>query len=165
MIFDYDAGSSLKTKHGPKLKRLRGAGRKLMCPEMDEKIMDWLVVQRGLGLRVSRRMIQEKGRTIFVELNASEHEFKGSTGWLNKFLDRHGLSLRRRTTIAQEDPEMLLEKIVNFVMFVSRKIDELNVSPSNIIAMDETSLWFDMISSTIDTIGSKSVPLKSTRNE
>ena len=153
----------MKTKHGPKLKRLRGVGRKLVCPEMNEKIMDWLVVQRGLGLRVSRRMIQEKGRTIFAELNASEHEFKG---WLNKFLGRHGLSLRRRTTIAQKDPEMLLEKIVNFVMFLSRKIDELNLLPSSIIAMDETSLWFDMISRTaIDTIGSKSVPLKSAGDE
>ena len=41
-----------------------------------------------------------------------------------------------------------------------------NFSPDCIIAMDETAVWSDMVGNvTVDTTGTKDVPLKSTRNE
>ena len=41
-----------------------------------------------------------------------------------------------------------------------------NFSPDCIIAIDETSIWSDMVGNvTVDTTGTKDVPLKSTRNE
>ena len=72
-------------------------------------------------------------------------------------------SLRRRTTIAQNDPEMLIDKLANYVIQVRRLQVRRKFSPQDIIAMDETPLWSDMVATTtLTTSGSKDVPLKST---
>ena len=51
-------------------------------------------------------------------------------------MNRHGLSVRRKTTQSQKDPERLVDKLVHFVR------------NQDIIAMDETAVWLDMISGT-----------------
>lgn len=38
--------------------------------------------------------------------------FEASNGWLFKFMKRHNLSLRRQTSVAQKDPDLLTAKIV-----------------------------------------------------
>ena len=50
----------------------------------------------------------------------SDVEFHASNGWVQKFMNRHGLSVRRKTTQSQKDPECLLDKLVNFVLQVRR---------------------------------------------
>ena len=34
----------------------------------------------------------------------SNEEFKANTGWLREFMKRYGLSLRRKTSVAQKRP-------------------------------------------------------------
>ena len=46
-------------------------------------------------------------------------------GWINSL--RHGLSVRRQTTVAQKTPDALTEKLVSFVMFV-RKLRPKNLT-------------------------------------
>jgi hypothetical protein len=68
--------------------------------------------------------------------------------------------------VAQKDPADLFTKIVSLITFVSNNVATKKITPANIIAMDETSLWFDMLSNTtIAPTGSKTVQLKSTGNE
>ena len=51
-------------------------------------------------------------------------------------------------------------------MHVRKLPIKANFSPDCIIATDETAVWFDMVENvTVDTIGTKDVPLKSTGNE
>lgn len=81
-------------------------------------------------------------------------------------MKRNELSLRRLTTIAQKDPEKLVQKMVSFVLFMDRARNSINASPAEIYAMDETAVWFDMIGeSTVAARGAKSIPLKSTGHE
>jgi hypothetical protein len=122
---------------------------------------------RGRNLRVSRKMILRKASEIFPDCeDATRSEFKASRGWLDKFMKRNDLAVRRRTTIAQKDPDKLIEKMVSFILFMERHRKKINASPADIFAMDETAVWFDMVGeSTVNTKGAKSIPLKGTGHE
>ena len=72
---------------------------------------------------------------------------------------RHGFSLRRKTTTAQKDPTYMIAHIVTYVMHVSRIQKQFNFDDAGIIAMDETSVWNDMVSNTtVEKTGSNDVP-------
>ena len=72
---------------------------------------------------------------------------------------RHGFSLRRKTTTAQKDPTHMIAHIVTYVMHVSRIQKQFNFDDAGIIAMDETSVWNDMVSNTtVEKTGSNDVP-------
>ena len=93
-------------------------------------------------------------------------DFTASKGWLDKFMRRHGLSLRRRTTVAQKDPEYLIEKLVAYVLQARRLSKLFSYQPCNIIAMDETAVWADMTSgTTVEQTGAQTVSLKTTGHE
>ena len=92
--------------------------------------------------------------------------FKATTGWLDKFMCRNGLSLRRKTTTAQQDPNRLIHKLISYILQVRRLSKKYQYQPSCIIAMDETSVWDDMVSNTtVDKVGAKSIILKTTGHE
>lgn len=145
-----------------------GAGRKRISTILDSAVFDWILNQREKLLRVSRRSIQEKARELFVTLENNPHaNFRASNGWLQKFMVRHRLSLRRRTTLAQKDPDDLNKKIASYIMYVSNTRKSKKIASDDlIVAMDETSVFFDMISNTTVTpTGSKSVPMQSTGHQ
>ena len=79
---------------------------------------------------------------------------------------RHGLSLRRETKTAQKDPSYLVECIVSYIMHVRRLQKQFNFLDADIIAMDETPVWNDMVSNTtVEKTGSKEVAMKSTGHD
>lgn len=97
--------------------------------------------------------------------NVDAEDFKALKGWLSRFMKQNGLSLRRKTSVAQQDPERLVAKLVSYV--IQRRLqNKHNYSPSDIIAMGETPVWCDMISeTTIDAAGKKSITLKTIGHE
>ena len=64
--------------------------------------------------------------------------FKGTEGWLQKFMVRHVLSLRKKATTAQQDPHSLIDKLLSYILRVRRLSQRHEYQPSCIIAMDET---------------------------
>ena len=95
-----------------------------------------------------------------------ESEFKARKGWLENFMKRNGLSLRRRTTQAKKNPSFLIDKLVAYNLQTERLFRTNLYSPCNMIAMDETAVWGDMLSdTTVDRIGVKTVNLKTTGHE
>ena len=78
----------------------------------------------------------------------------------------NGLSIRRRTTQAQKTPKQLIDKLCAYVLKIRRLRKRMNYDLSNIIAMDETAVWNDMISNTtVEKRGAHSVNLKTTGHE
>ena len=154
-------------------KRVDGGGRKPQFQAPDEIVLDWISNGRERGLRVSRKLIMKKAQVVYDEMKlgetantANEEEFKASTGWLKNFMRRNHLSLRRKTSIAQKDPDRLVAKVASYVLQVRRMQAQNEYSPCNIIAMDETPVWSDMVSeTTVDTTGKKTITLKTTRHE
>jgi len=92
-------------------KRSEGGGRKMTSEEMERDLVQWIFTMRGRNLRVSRKMIRRKASEVTSDCeDATRSIFKASRGWLDKFLQRNELSVKRRTTIAQKEPEKLIEK-------------------------------------------------------
>ena len=93
---------SLKKKDGgAKRKRLEGAGRKPLDQQMEEVLVEWIYDRREKGLRVSRKLIMKKALLIYKEKSTENDCEDGaplvaSTGLLQTFLRRNGLSLRQK---------------------------------------------------------------------
>ena len=119
-------------------------------------------------MRVSRRLMMLKAKRMYDEKchESGKDLFKATTVWLGKFMRRNGLSLRRKTTTAQQDPNRLIDKLISYILQARRLLKKYQYQPSCIIAMDETSVWDDMVSNTtMDNIGAKSIILKTTGHE
>ena len=68
--------------------------------------------------------------------------------------------------MAQQDPERMVAKLVSYIIQVRQLQIKHNYAPCDIIAMDETPVWCDMISeTTVDKSGIKTVTLKTTGQE
>ena len=142
-------------------------GRKPLSSELESLVLEWVLDRRLQGLRVSRTLIRKKAAILFKEIeDTSESEFSASKGWCEKFMRRNGLSLRRKTSVCQKDPDMVIAKLVAYVLRIRRLRLQHNYALNNIYAMDETPVWCDMVStSTVDKTGSKNVHLKSKGHE
>jgi len=149
-----------------KAMRLSGGGRPFKHELLDEKLVKWIQERRSNNLRVSRKMIQKKAKTIFDETEGKSCDsFSASEGWLSKFLERNNFSLRRRTTIAQKLPEDVEEKVVSFLIYVEGLRRNCCYQERSIGAADETAIWVDALQdTTVTETGAKSVPICSTGN-
>jgi hypothetical protein len=98
---------------------------------------------------------------------AGEYEFQGNLSWINSFMNRFGLSLRRRTKISQKLPEKLEEKLDEFRRFIIRLRILYNFDLNNIFNMDKTPVWFDIAGNTItvNNKGNKTVHIHTIRND
>ncbi len=116
-------------------------------------------------------MITEKAKSLYAsDESQSTHGqgviFKASRGWLRRFMKRHGLSLRRKTTVCQATPADCIPKLVSFVMHLRQLQSQEGYGVEHMYAMDETASWFDMPSDTTVAIqGSRAVPVKTTGHE
>ena len=146
--------------------RLAGGGRKKVSEELDAKLVEWIHSMRGQHNRVTRKMIKRKAMEIYPTVNDGGARFNASNGWLQKFMKRAGMTVRRRTTMAQKDPDQLTENLVSFVDYVGKAVVSNKILEKDIIAMNETAVWFDMVSpTTVDNRGTSAVALKTTGHE
>ena len=151
--------------------RLGGGGRKPLSEEMEETLLEWIIERRSKMLRVSRKFIRKKAVIIYGDLKCIDpdrfdEKFEATNGWLFKFMKQHNLLLRRKTSVAQKDPDLLIAKIVSYILRVRRLRIKYSYQPSDIIAFDETPVWVDMVSNTtVDVVGKKTVSMKTTGHE
>ena len=76
---------------------------------LDEEILQWLMERREQELAISILMLQAYPRAKITPINPS---FKASNGWAHKFMKRHKLVPRARTSMAQKLPGDLENRIV-----------------------------------------------------
>ena len=160
--------SSISPIFGVQKKTLAGAGRKPFNELVENKVVEWIYDRREKHLSVSRVLIMKKAKAIYDELPDSQksESFVASRGWLEKFMRRHRPSLRRRTSIGQKDPQQLINRLMSYVIHARRMQMRCNFKASQIYAMDETSVWQDMVgTTTVSNVGSQDVVLKSTGHE
>ena len=146
-------------------KQLQGAGRKPLDSDLEEGLFDWVINLRSRNVRVSRKMIRDKAKTMMADKDPLS-DFTASKGWLQLFLKRKSLSLRKKTTVCQKTPLDVVPKLVSYCMHIRKLQIDHKFSSDNIFAMDETACYMDMPSdTTIDVRGAKSVSLKTTGHE
>ena len=102
--------------------------------EIEDDLLKWIHSGRLKGLRVSRKLIARKALLLSRDQQKID-DSTASKGWIQKFMRRHGLSIRRRTTVAQKDPEQLINKLVAYVLQARRLSKLFGYQPCNIIAI------------------------------
>uniref|UniRef100_T1JDV7 HTH CENPB-type domain-containing protein n=1 Tax=Strigamia maritima TaxID=126957 RepID=T1JDV7_STRMM len=131
------------TPQGSNKRRLDGAGAKLASAQLESKVVDWIYELRSNGIRVSRQMVMDEARNLFPTMSDRTTDcFVASPGWLEKFLERHHLSLRRKITNLHNDPVDVSSRLLNFFEFLNAAHSKFGFGDADIIAMDETSSWF-----------------------
>ena len=136
------------TTKGNSRKRLAGGGRKPLSEELENELLDWFLDRRSKCSRVSRMLRTKKASFIYnKKMDGNEVEFSLSKGWCDNFMKRNGLSIRRKTSVSQKDPEMMAAKLVSYVLRVRKLQIQYGYKMKDIYAMDETPVGTDMISS------------------
>ena len=122
-----------------------GAGRALRFPvELEDQLIKWILVLRDLNFPVSILALQEKAKNLIQPGNP---EFKASRGWIEKFFNRHKLSLRSRTSVSQKLPSQLESVLTKFYADAA-KFMRIGKYPLSLVRnMDETPAFFDMVPS------------------
>ena len=98
---------------------MSGGGRKPLSAKLEELLLEWTENRRARGLRVSCKLIMKKAEVTYRDMTENNlvdnDDFKASRGWLEKFMKRNGLSLRRKTTVSQQDPDRMVAKLVSYM--------------------------------------------------
>lgn len=137
-------------------RRLRGGGRKLKCEELDSILFEKVMSMRFQGARVSRSCIRNWGIALADEFEVTNLNF--SPGWVDKFMERHNLSLRRSTSKWTHTPVEMASRAASFIIRCKRALDGIPLD--RILAFDETALFLGNPSEiTVDVRGSTRVQL------
>ena len=93
-----------------------------------------------------------------------ELSYKSIHNWCDRFLMRHGYTLRKVTHIGQPVRDDASDMIIKFILDIKQKMIDYDINDNyQLIAnMDETRVWFEMFrNETIERIGAKEVKIKS----
>ena len=150
--------------------RILGGGRKEKSAEINQTVLDWVQNARNDQKHVSRKLIKLKAEELSTELVRNqmlpEGSFTASNGWLEKFMNRNNLSLRRVTTTCQKYPSDIAPILTNFFMYVRQLKIKEKYHDNHIFAADETAIWVDPYGKTcITNKGAKEVAVQSTGHE
>jgi hypothetical protein len=144
--------------------RMAFRGKQAKYPEIEERLRDYIKCKRQFGFAVSTEMCQLKAIDIAKELNTEE--FKASRGWVQRFYNRHGFSIRRKTSICQRLPDAYADKVAQFQRHIIRLREKNSYSLSQIGNADQTPVFFDMpLDVTVESKGQKSIPILTSGNE
>ncbi|XP_041959944.1 uncharacterized protein LOC121718798 isoform X2 [Alosa sapidissima] len=93
--------------------RLRGGGRKKASEELELAVSEWIHSMHAKHLRLSHKMIRTKAKEMYATVSdcMDGESFAASAGWLDRFLKRHDLSVRGRTTVDQKDARHSTKKL------------------------------------------------------
>lgn len=114
--------------------------------------------KRNEGCPIFREVIRFKALEEAANLNIPRKNFKASMGWCRRMMKRNGLSLRRRTTLAQKLPGDFNEKLLVYQRHVISLRKKHNYSLGNMGNADQTPVYFDIPSNL--TVNKKGVLLK-----
>ena len=142
-----------------------GGGRKLTYDhEIEEKVVVFIIEKREHQLPVSRDSVR---RYILALTEEKYPDFKASSGWMTRFMDRNNFSVRRHTSLSQKLPTDLEVRLAAFYRHLrelrtNKELDE----DALILNMDEVPMVFDTVpSKTLNKCGEKDILVRTTGGE
>ena len=102
-------------------------------PDMEKELLNLVSNRRASGVGVITSEVRlyalslvDKYRFQYPDIS----HFRASPGWCYRFMARHNLSVRRRTTIAQRLPGDYEDKLLNYQRFIinQRQIHNCDIS-------------------------------------
>lgn len=145
--------------HGSRF-RIPSGGRFVVAEELEFLLIERVKSQQAAGTRVTRAMIAHWAAR-WIEENPTPG-LSLSNGWLEGFLERTSLVLRRVTSTPKLGAADVVERGVKFVAHVQKLIADYDIQYSNIYTMDETAVFLDHSrSTTVEECGKSDVLIKS----
>jgi hypothetical protein len=108
---------------------------------LEDELLTYFEELRNDGIAVTHDMLQLRTGDLAKSHNVSDNEFKASRGWLQRFMKRKGISLRRRTTLCRKLPRDFRDKVINFHRHVIRMREEHSYLHSQIGNADQTPVF------------------------
>ncbi|KFD68198.1 hypothetical protein M514_19680 [Trichuris suis] len=150
---------------GSAKKRKCGSCRQPLFPQLEDIICEWIADRRAQAFIVRRSDVQAFALAMAAHLEICTEKFKLSQHWLDSFLQRHELSLRRSTTLFNLEDTEVIKRALAFESFVDR-IDFSKYQQSHMIAVDETAVFVGQgFQTTVDRRGTSSIYIPSTGYE
>jgi len=118
-------------------------GRRVTSPALEAYLIQWIKSQRKNLNHVSVRRLLVQGRAKVKELKLDK--IKLTWGWVQKFLSRNNMKLRKPTTKLTMDQKPILDAVEVFKTKISTLISTNNYDENFIINMDETSFCCESI--------------------
>ena len=118
-------------------KRNEGGGRKPLDEGMEENLAEWIHDRRAKGLCVSGKLVCAKAKNIIQEIDpkGDPRHFVASHGWLQKFMNRHSLSLQAKTLKLRKIHKGLS---ISLLLLSCTSVDYVNVL---VISTEISSRW------------------------
>ena len=139
-------------KHGSvSMKRIPGGGRKPALGALEEILATEIVELRIMKVKVTRKYICDRARTIADESNIT---LEATDRWISGFLNRNGFSLRRWTNLTVLSDDELIGRAVKYMHYLQNQLQ--GCSLSNVLCMDEVAVFFeDSRTQTVDFRGAR----------
>ncbi|GMF38944.1 unnamed protein product [Phytophthora fragariaefolia] len=135
--------------------RLSAAGAKPRLSEIEDILFDQVLFHRSAKEKVFRDWIRDAGQRLAAS-ELGDADFVASDRWVNGFMRRYRLSLRRATNYTVLTDDVLTDRAVSFLSYLTSRIDGL--SDDHTILMDETAVYFeDPRRHTVDQVGARHV--------
>ena len=123
-----------------------------------------MIERREHQLPVSRARVS---RYVLSLTKSKYPDFKASSGWMTRFMDRNNFSVRRHTSLSQKLPADLEIRLAAFYKHLNELRDTKELDEEAlIINMDEVPMVFDTVpNTTLNTRGEKDVRVRTTGGE
>ena len=118
--------------------RAQGGGRRAKLGLLEELLMDDIMHLRLQNIQVKLSWVRSQA-AIIARTNGVL-DFKASPGWLNRFMARHHLSLRRVTNLTRLSDADVIEKATSYFLFLHQALDSGKYATEDIVLMDETAV-------------------------
>ena len=115
---------------------------RLKAPEKDHELADWILCSLEMGYILTRELVKEKALEL---IGADDPDFKASDGWLDAFLKRHNLSLRKLNDKSKVQTAHLEELSDKFQQAVRQTIKKYKINESMVINMDESPYFWEYL--------------------
>lgn len=148
-------------------------------PEVEQRLQQWVRNLRDNRLPVSVQDLQEQAMTIFeqwwdglldetrqgiIQCRPTRHDFHASSGWVELFMKRRRISLRKVTKNSTAIPADAAVRVQIFRDGVTGTIERFGIAMQFFFNMDQTFVLFDMRPMyTVNQTGEKDVDVRTSR--
>ncbi|CAM9801881.1 unnamed protein product, partial [Heterosigma akashiwo] len=147
---DSEKARNVKPTNQQSTLRLGGGGRPtILTAAQEHEIYEWVLHARDLNLIVMKSSIQGVALNI-ARRDGVDPSFKATEHWVDGFMVRHKLSLRRASTLFKLTDDKIVEKAVNYKLYIEqlRRIRDGDFWCHDCHVFDETAVYAGQMSNT-----------------
>ncbi|XP_055622861.1 jerky protein homolog-like [Toxorhynchites rutilus septentrionalis] len=153
IIEDFEAGGGTHDFLGKKygvgsstVTRIIQKKEQFTFPLLEEALYIWILKQRQSNILLTVDILKAKAELLFKMFQDrglyAVHGFSASDGWMHRFKQRFGLRVK---AVTGEKASVNVEAYLNFKKVLQKKIQEMQLSLSQVFNADESALFIKLL--------------------